>query len=414
MRSRLLITLLAAGLAASCSENKSPSAAASGKTRKLIPSNVGADAPVLASPTGQFGQQQQQANGTPGAPGVAATTPGPAEVNTSDMPDAPADAQWTLYCQTIAGSEHVERSKDVKAQLVRQTGLKDWYVIHAGDVSNLYYGFYRSIDASAGSEDRKDGARAQRDKSRIDQMKDGAGNRPFSRCVFVELAAPDPVAEPEWNLANAPQEAFWSVQIGAYEHHADRKKFAIDAVREARARGVQAYYFHGPTVSSVCVGAWPVDAVKFNSGSRGMSTDPTQDLLVLPPGLPPVKDVITNSEGKRMLPMTSEVEIVDPTLIATMRQYPEHSVNGVVRVQKGKTIERRDPSFLVRVPGRFIEGENVGDRVQAGGADTSAADGFSFLRPQNIRGGQNESLNYVPKSTPAQNRPGRGRLRSLD
>jgi hypothetical protein len=44
------------------------------------------------------------------------------------------------------------------------------------------------------------------------------------------------------------------------------------------------------------------------------------------------------------------VEVIDPTLLATMKQYPHHAVNGM---QMTKTVEGKqtsDPSLLIRIP----------------------------------------------------------------
>src|SRR5437773_798635 len=67
-----------------------------------------------------------------------------ADPNAAPIP--PKDAQYTLYCQAVAGSDHVERANQFKNQLLQSTPLKDWYVIHQETDSVLYYGFYRSID----------------------------------------------------------------------------------------------------------------------------------------------------------------------------------------------------------------------------------------------------------------------------
>src|ERR1700734_2976972 len=62
----------------------------------------------------------------------------------SDMPVPPEGAQYTIYCQGIAGPDHLERSRALRQLLIQSTPMKDWYVIHATDQSTLYYGFYRS------------------------------------------------------------------------------------------------------------------------------------------------------------------------------------------------------------------------------------------------------------------------------
>ena len=66
--------------------------------------------------------------------------------------------------------------------------------------------------------------------------------------LIVPIDSPDPVAPPEWNLANA--KGYWSLQIAAYKDSPKRKEAAVEAVREARKNGVEAYYYHGETTSS--------------------------------------------------------------------------------------------------------------------------------------------------------------------
>jgi hypothetical protein len=410
----LLLTVLSAGLLASCKENAAPTASTSGQNgmRRVIPSNLTGESAPLQGGAGTAAAQgstrvynptdptaQAPAGGRPRLDGAPVKSdPGTPAINAADLPEAPANAQWTLYCQSISGPGHVERANDVKQQLIRSTGMKSWYVIHTGEASNLYYGFYRTIDSSERSDSRKDGQQAQKDRQRIDAMKDSAGERPFARCMFVELAAPDPQAPTDWNLLNTPDNMYWSVQIAAYQHHPDRKKYAVDAVRDARARGVPAYFYHGPSVSSVCVGTWPMSAVRYDL-SRGRASDPTRAIAVMPEGLklPPLEGKPLDKDGRPVDVATDGVEIVDPSLIATLQKYPRHAINGAERVMKGKDrnqkpIERPEASFMVRIPNRFVAGENVGDAVNPDTAQVPDT-GYSWLRPR-----ERSRLDYIPKN----------------
>lgn len=262
----------------------------------------------------------------------------------------PGSARWTLYCQAIGGPAHVEQANNAKSELVRMTGLKDWYVIHQEGQSVIYYGFYRAIDES---EDRKDAARAQSDRKLVDGLVDTAGNKIFSRCFFVEVSAPDPQAPPEWNLINA--DGYWSLQIAAYKDSPQRKQAAVEAVRAARAQKVPAYYYHGETTSSVCIGVWPRNAVREQDEAVALANDPNQDLLVLPQPMAENYQ-IRNREGERVKAVAPRTEIVDPSLLAAIEQYPTHAVNGEVRTHvvedpaTGKQQTMEDPSFLVVVP----------------------------------------------------------------
>jgi hypothetical protein len=265
-------------------------------------------------------------------------------------------AQWTLYCQAFAGAAHVEQAKAVKDQLMAATagkGLKDWHVIHQEGESVLYHGFYRTIsdDEAGGAKDKKEGQRAQRDRNAITGMVDQQGNRIFEHVFFVELPAPDPVAPAEWNLINA--EGFFTLQIAAYKDSPLRKQAAVDAVRQARADGIEAYYYHGETTSSVCIGAWSRSAVREQEEAAAQTSENAQDqdILVLPTPLPNQEKIdVRNAKGQRVKTYAPRFEALDPTLVAAMEKYPTHAVNGVTFVTKvdGKEIE--DPSYVVEIP----------------------------------------------------------------
>jgi hypothetical protein len=267
-------------------------------------------------------------------------------------------AQWTLYCQAFAGPAHVEQAKAVKDQLIAASsgrGMKDWHVIHQEAESVLYYGFYRTIDDAKDAKDRKEGERAQKDRKAITGMLDQQGNKIFEHVFFVELPAPDPVAPAEWNLANAS--GFFTLQIAAYKDSPQRKQAAVEAVRAARGQGIEAYYYHGETTSSVCIGAWPRSAVREQEEAAAQTSEnsPDQDILVLPTPLPNQDKLdVRNQKGERVKTYAPRFEALDPTLIAAMEKYPTHAVNGVTYVTKvdGKEIE--DPSYVVEIPRQKI------------------------------------------------------------
>ena len=266
-------------------------------------------------------------------------------------PAASNDAQWTIYCQAIGGPTHVELANALKTQLVSSTPLKDWYVIHEDSQSVLYYGFYRSIDSS----DAKDSIRAHSDQKQIQSMATQNGEALFPHCYFVEVTTPDPAAPSEWNLANA--NGYWSLQIAAYKDSPRRKEFAVDAVREARKQGIPAYFYHGETTSSVCIGAWPRSAVKEQDESTANAPDPSQPLLVLSQPLPAgAPTEVMDKEGNRVRALAPRLEPLDPSLIDAMQKYPNHVVNGVINTSRvkdsatGEMKEVQDPSFLVLIP----------------------------------------------------------------
>lgn len=326
-------------------------------------------------------------------------------------PSISAGSEWTIYCTTVPGAAHVLQSTQIRDQLVRGTGMRDWYVIHGAAESTIYYGFYKSVDKTA---------KATREK--IDAMTDATGSRPFRNAMIVELTAPDPDAPPQWDLASAPEGMAWSVQIAAYEGSPQRKKFAVDAVREARAQGVPAYYYHGPSVSSVCVGAWPKSAVRgdtepgFNDPDEKRSMDQVMrqqpaDLIVLPPGMPAMSGELRGKGNRRIRAVTPELEVVDPALLGTLKTYPNHYRNGDAEGVKTTTGVQPKPSFLVKIPrrsGSLLGGDGAlaGSAGGAGrggeptGPNASPVDPFQPSQPAGAR-------------RPAEPAPGYGKLPSL-
>jgi hypothetical protein len=273
----------------------------------------------------------------------AAAAPKPAD---SDNPAPPRDAQWTILCAVINGPGHVERARLAKDDLVKSSPMKTWYVTHDDQQSTLYYGYYRSYNDA---NDAKETARIHADRDRIAKMQDQIGVRPFKDARPVPLAGPDPVAPAEYNLLNA--QGAWSLQIAAYQGQG-RKEAAVESVLKARKMGVEAYYHHGPSVSIVCIGHWPEEAIRkqeFDGGAGIDRGDRDRPLMVLGPGaeIPESmreqlkKSPIERETGKPIQVLEQRIEIVDPTMRATMEQYPKHSLNGM---------EENKPTAIVPIP----------------------------------------------------------------
>ena len=272
------------------------------------------------------------------------------------------DAQWTLYCQAIGGPAHVEQAKAFKERLVAESpaNMKEWYVIHQDNESVLYYGSYRTISTDTKDKaDKKEAEGAQRDRTAIAGMTNSAGRKVFGHVYFVPIAAPNPEAPPEWNLMNATPGAAYTLQIAAYKDDPRRKEAAVQAVREARQQGLEAYYYHGETTSSVCIGTWGKSAISESAdedpekGIVPASRDPNETMLVLPEQTSDLDQLKVHDakDGQRIRTYAPSRKIVDPTLALMKEKYPTHAVNGVVYVTKtkeGKEIE--DASFVVPIP----------------------------------------------------------------
>ena len=262
----------------------------------------------------------------------------------------PAQANYTIFLRDFTGPDHAAAAESAKGQAqAAGGGLDDYYVVRGEDRSVLYHGFYSGFDPDT---DPRDGRRAQRDHATISAMTVADANgRPlpaFPRAVFKPLDRAAPEAPADWDLRQT--DAHWTVAIAVYTDPQRRKRATVDSVRAARASGVEAYYLHDGPHSYVCVGTWPKKAVRLAEDVRRKveSIDPNfpRPLVLTDGELPPlVQRHIERSErmsGQSAVRVDagSTVEVVDQSLLATMKAYP-YSVNGE---------PERDVPLLVNVP----------------------------------------------------------------
>jgi hypothetical protein len=273
------------------------------------------------------------------------------------MPVPPPGAMFTLFCCAFTGPAHIADSAQAKQYLIARTGLKDWYIIHSEGESDLYYGFYTSFDDPSQTAEY---TRAQTDLAKLASLVNDMGDKIFSMVLFVPINLPDPPAPKEWDLKNNP--GYWTLQIGIYRDSPERKQAAVDAVREARAQGIEAYFQHGAVASGVFIGSWPKEAAEINDNSQP-TDDPHQPVLVLssPVAGSDGQDYYTQ-DGQKMHVVMPEVQIFDDGLRAAIAKYPYTEVNGEIR---GRSSPRHPevipyPSYLIRVPHEDVPSPDTG------------------------------------------------------
>ena len=283
----------------------------------------------------------------------------------------PVDAQWSIACRQFGGPNHVELAKISKQQVAAGTGLSGFYVVHEEGISTLYYGFYQYMSPRQAPQDQPaamaEGARAQADLKKL-QSFESNHQKLFPMAFFSPLEPVDPPAPAEWDLRNVdrgksdtdPSKAFWSLEVGVYKDDADRKKVAVEAVKQLRAEGVKdAYYYHGKLSSSVCIGTWPREAVKEQeSGGKGFvdTEDASQDIILFNQRFAEgVSDKIHDASGKKLKAFAPRLEVADPTMLDAMRRYPYRAVNGynikhTYKKKAGGTVDVVDPSLVILIP----------------------------------------------------------------
>ena len=255
-------------------------------------------------------------------------------------PTIPKNARFTVYCVTIKGADHAARAKGLRGQLQKNTGMRDWYIIQGEGQSTLYYGFYR---------DEKEG-KAQEDRKAVANLRAANGDRLFQMVCLMPLEGGDPTGDPQWNLENA--KGMYTLQIAVYRDSPQRKDVAVQAVKEARAAGVEAYYYHGPNASIVCVGAWPETAVRETAEVKAL--DPNEVVGIAPSAVDVPENMMT-SDGRRVRMVKPTFQILDPTLLEAKKKFPAQSINGLEarRMKNPQTGAVRtvvDASVVVKIP----------------------------------------------------------------
>ena len=352
---------------------------------------------------GADGQSSLQAHTAGGAARPDKLSAGPM------MPDG---AKYTIVCAQYGGAGHVAESKAAKDKLIETTGRSDFYVLHDENQSTLYFGYYKSIESDV---DPAEAKRADEDQQFVRSIVDSSGHKLFPKSLKEALAVPDPEAPAEYDLARLdhdkspddPTRKYWSIAIAAYTVDANptgvdsgksRKELAVESVIAARKQGIEAYYFNGENVSTVCVGAWPRDAVaEQQSNEAKSSSDSGQTILVSPAPLPPSLTNQLENSGQDIKVFQPKIDIKDPTLLNTWKNYKVYSVNGIDQInritdpQTGTSIDRPQQTFLVEIP--QLQPSILSNNAPSAGDDSAPPQVFNPLGPSG-GGGQLRSVSH--------------------
>ena len=391
------LSLALAMVAASCTENAPPKSDLNRSA--MVPDGI-----EFTRSNDQVVTLGSQGAVSPSSPAstVAQATPAKQETVTP-----PKDAKWTIFCTVVGGPGHSQRAKQFKAELAEATKSGKWYVVHEEDKSTIYYGFYRTIDRGT-----KEGVMAQADRAELAKLKNRAGELPLQLCSFLQLDRPAPQASAEWDLGSYSRNPrqFWSLQIAAYTADAtdkdghDRKWAAVESVRELRAQGIPAFFHHSDAISIVCVGMWPEEAVKRQSGGNRAGNAGTENpdaTIVVSNSQLPANLAPKDGDGHPIEAMVPRIEVLDRSMHDMMQRYPSHLLNSefighkVKDPQTGVVEMVPESTFLVMVP-------EAKDATAADGQRVPVDNGKIPLLPPSVL----QTDQPIPQ-------PGVGRLRSV-
>jgi len=171
-------------------------------------------------------------------------------------PSFSADSdEFRILLEAYNGPDHAKKAVSVK-EVAERDGLMPLSIVSKQNMTELYMGRYLSTDAA-----EKDLKRAQAYKSTR-----WGDFRPFARARTVLIPGND-IGPPEWNLLNVHPRYVYTVVIMTFYDDAKtgyfgRRQRAVDACRKLRNEGEQAYFHHGTTNSSVCIGLFKVNGVR--------------------------------------------------------------------------------------------------------------------------------------------------------
>ncbi len=242
---------------------------------------------------------------------------------------------WAIRCLTLRGADRMQRVARYADALRGVKGLKRRWVnvVHDREESAIYYGRYeRVLDSRTNQQTYKPDPGRELELIRSLFIKNSQvdpqdpRNWPFR---FATVAAlPDPDSEnPKWDIRNT--KGVWSLHVAVFynvDKMQQRRKAAFEYCKLLRRQGHEAYYFHGPDKSSVCIGSFPKEAV-----------------------------VLVQEENELTGIVSARNRVVEPRLLDLQEKFPENLENGHRVYQKtrgidGKTRKIVNPSFIVEVP----------------------------------------------------------------
>lgn len=180
-------------------------------------------------------------------------------------PGDPAREDWTIVVYGYRGEERGAAARDALDWISRNTGMTGFRPEERGEATVIAYGRY--------SDPRSD--RALRDLERLKAV-EVEGAWPFEDAVITPPAYAGLGEHPEYDLRRARENfpgAAYTLQIGFYgvpgrllsqlpdKDQEEIRRTGEQAVVNLRREGELAFYFHGPTGTTVTVGIFAAEDI---------------------------------------------------------------------------------------------------------------------------------------------------------
>ena len=168
------------------------------------------------------------------------------------------NARFTILLQIFSGLDHAQKADHWKQATEQDARWGNMYIVQKDDHSELYRGRYRSI-------------RDAQNNLKAAQSYQAPAGRPYETAMVIPLPQAN-IGPPELDVRNA--KGVYTVMVVMFQdsppdNYFDRRQDAVAYAQRLRAAGYEAYYHHGVTISTVCVGAFPASAVRRQAGQDG-------------------------------------------------------------------------------------------------------------------------------------------------
>ncbi len=157
----------------------------------------------------------------------------------------------TIALGRVGGANHSRQAAQWRDEIESETRWKGVFVVDQEGFSQMCWNKYPSIEA----------ARGDLKKAKEYVRNDGTHTwKPFASAAIQQLPGKS-VGPAEWDLTQQNDMYVFTVEVGIFYDVPDadppymgRKDIAVAYCKELREDGLEAYFFHGPSQSSVTIG----------------------------------------------------------------------------------------------------------------------------------------------------------------
>ena len=172
---------------------------------------------------------------------------------------------WAIKCISTQGADQLATA-NYYAESLRLVDALNPELVQTTSDADLTHVFYGRYVQTTNPFTRQQVYRPAPDDdlALIKSLSADGVTRPFGAAHLLPLPSSDrSVGNPEWDAESLA--GYWSLQVAVFyntDTMQQRRQAAVDYCSELRKQGHEAYFYHGPSMSSVLLGAFPPNAMR--------------------------------------------------------------------------------------------------------------------------------------------------------